>query len=264
MKTNKFLHWIVFAGLTLIVSGCYTYPTWNSPNSYQAIGNDEQLLIFLQFNKIARHPSLGILTYDVPKVYSVSHSQDVLIFKKHALLKHFKIHSKDNSAGPTFASYSSLIFGEEDAIYLYDSESMNYLGSLFIWENDYFKLLPITESDNFFIQHKINTAKMRGYQIEESLKKLSKKNGWNIYTKSNSNYINESYFVWNGVRYYMKVFTKKEDKDHFWINIDTTPEQKGFPILLKYSRDFKVLTQEEYDNLPRSNSGHRKGVWESL
>lgn len=257
-KTTTYLHFAILISLQLFICGCNTkYPSWNSPGSIQALGNEEELWIFLQFEKMVAHPSGGILTYDVPTVYSQTHFQDVLvIYKNKTKPRYFRIQPKDGTAGPFFNL--GYIFGIGKRLYLFKSGSMGHHRSLFIWENDYFKLLTVKEYDDFFSKNNIKTN-MNLPQTASKLMDTSRKNGWSIYIRERN--IDGECFTWQGTTYVFKLFKSDIDK-LFSLQVFTQPQRKGFPLYFEYKRDYKVLTSEEFEKLPMPNYGHPKGFWE--
>ena len=254
---KKFIYscYVICSGIIILCYGCNTtYPSWNTAGPMQALGNKEKLWIFLQFNKQVAHPTAWILTSDSPTVYPDSHFQEILIFnKKHSLYKHFKVHTKDNTVGIDFNANIGFIFRNNNHFYAYKKEGVHNLNSLFLWDNDYFKLLPKDKTKKFILEYKIPKTHM-SHKIRERLIAITKHNGWSYYS---GRYFNGANLKWQKVTYSFELITKEDDENNFWLKIDTNPQQKGFPLLFKYKREYKVLTQEEYEKLPRSNYGHK-------
>lgn len=153
---------LVLVTLSSCSSEARRYHVWFTPGQIQALGNENELWIFLEIDKMAYRPNVG---YDTPKIIPIGHFQEVVVLQRDGSRSRFRV-SIDN--GVTFHPNISLIFRAKGQLYLYMGESMFFKTSLFVWKRDHFELLSLETGDKFLDQY---FSKDRKISLDE-LKKL--------------------------------------------------------------------------------------------
>ncbi len=162
-QTMKFMiPLLVLVTLSSCSSEARRYHVWFTPGQIQALGNENELWIFLEIDKMAYRPNVR---YDTPKIIPIGHFQEVVVLQRDGSRSRFRV-SIDN--GVTFHPNISLIFRAKGQLYLYMGESMFFKTSLFVWKRDHFELLSLETGDKFLDQY---FSKDRKISLDE-LKKL--------------------------------------------------------------------------------------------
>jgi hypothetical protein len=262
------------------------YHVWFTPGHIQALGNENELWIFLEIDKMAHRPNVA---YDTPKAIPIGHFQEVVVLQRDGSKNHFKV-SIDN--GVTFHPNLSLIFRAKDQFYLYDGESMFFKSSLFKWDESHFELLALETGNRFLDQYfskdrKISLDELKKmlpteraaeifkshkeYQrpkdnriripygiILDKLKFVSKSEGWNHF--ASDMFCCDCSFVWNGLDISIKS-TANADKS-FQIMISTSRDRPDDDIFtLTYGREEESYSRDEFELLMKNREkqeGHRK------
>lgn len=236
--------------LLILCLGCsQQYMYWYSNGPCQVLGNDTELWIFMEFDRIAAKKGL---IYDAPSVYPVGHFQEVVILNKDGMKRRIEIKTKNNKDGVTFHPNNAIIFFHQEDIYLYKLESMYYIESLFKWHKDkgFFKLMTIKEGDAF-LKHNISNSSF--YERIQEIKHISEKYGWKIYYKSRQ--MGDDTFSWEN----KNISISDIGDDHFYgITILSENPMNDFPIILKYEHKNVMINKREFKKLSREETGHPK------
>ena len=253
---KRFSCLLAIAYITLVLTGCNeSYYARYTAGPIQAIGNKEQLWLFLEMDRLVTRNSS---VYDAPSTYPAGHFQEILILDSKGLQEQIKVLPENNVDGVTFHPNNTIIFSDKKKIYIYSIESMDFKDSLFRWDaaEKRFLLLPYDIGNEMLNLGSPSSSTPLG-DIIKAVKSRSQVDGWDFYysdTKMSDTKIGGDQFSWNGIEFTVSV---KNEEEYFEIKIDVQPKGSGYPILLKYNREPKLLDSTEYESR-REEYGHPK------
>lgn len=237
---------IIFLPLIVLLSACESsYVTWYSAGPIQVLGDESELWLFLEFDRLVHREEK---LYDAPGTYPVGHFQEILVFNQAGLKDRIRIGSQDNIDGVTFHPNITNIFRYDSDFYLYYGRSRDREESLFKWSKVAKRFLLLSVNDASVVFKEFPSSGDYG-EIEEGLNKLSVMYGWN--TQYADRGISDNRFSWNGNNFIITLL----DKDHtFEIKIDNDIE----PIVLTIDKKMEFIDHKMFKQLSREEAGHLK------
>ena len=127
-----------------------------------------------------------------PTNYALGHLQEVLVVSETGKVSRIPISIPE---GVTFHPNISSILRVDDDFYLYQGFSMNTHRSVYKWETDHFRLLPLGESEAFLRDRSLSGVD----PADDAIDQIPLSADWK--RVFHDAYLYESAFEWNGGRY---------------------------------------------------------------
>jgi hypothetical protein len=233
--------------ICIVGLGCNGATVSYVPGPIQAIGNSNQLLVFLEIDRLV---DSGLRHLDAPGRQTVGHKQELLIINSSGEgSRQVLPNNKDGSNGRTFHPNNGAIFRAEEKFYLLSFRSKDYKPTLFEWNGARFSRSTEQENARLLAKFRLNGTII---EQEAAIKELEQQSGWRrLYsetvTKSDS-------FEWNGKVVNLNV-SNQLDKFVITVQLDGL---NPFATNLVYEYEEARLTRSEVRSLAREESPHSK------
>lgn len=222
------------------------FSTRQSLGAVQVLGGPDELWCFVEVDRIV-HNSDPIAS---PTSFSLGHTQEVLVLSESGDVRRIPVSIPE---GVTFHSNISCILPVDGEIYLYQGFSMNTYRSVYRWETDHFRLLPLAESEPFLRIHALDAID----PADDAIDQIPLSPDWKrVYHDRGS--ILEPVFQWNGHTYELE-YTNLDDSDTGSLSLHRVDGRSWTVELISWETTIKPITRDEMDAISdRRQRGHAR------
>jgi hypothetical protein len=222
---------------------------WHQVGPIQVLGGPEEAWVFVEKELVAEPPGWG---WGEQRFLSLGCNQEVVVINSRGVQRRITI---PEGKEVTFHENISRIFRQEDGFYLLRGSSMGWHGSIFKWEENHFRLLPLHAYGDFLKAQGLEHSNVP--EFDPAIGRLTEKNNWKHLLAERLWILAPFGFTWNGQRF--EIIVRQEPTSTKLIIRSLQPGNQWEAVLLEIDPSPKRITRQEYRKLWDSEEpGYRK------